>query len=193
MVRAAIHQIVLHLQQEQHTFNLFETSRPALQSTRAIVPLLHTLSSCAKTKKINNRCCITMISSQCIEFVGVICHQTNDNTLRRLSQSSLNLAAFNTHETQPAQWRNLSVLHSPEKQRLRDDFLTYVLLTYFLSKRAEICLLCIGKNQPFLKTLNLDVGDNSFLMPVEKRYTVCQSPRQSTAMVPGRRYDGADD
>ena len=51
MVRVAIHQIVLHLQHEQDTFNLFETSRPALQSTQPIVPLLHTPSSCANKEK----------------------------------------------------------------------------------------------------------------------------------------------
>jgi hypothetical protein len=102
MVRVVIPQIVLHLQQEQHTFKLFDTSRPAVQSTQPIVRLLHTLSSCAN-KKNNNRCCITMISSQCTGFVAVLCHQINDNTLRRLSQSSLNLlAAVNTRETQPA-------------------------------------------------------------------------------------------
>ena len=44
MVRVAIRQVVLHLQQEQDFFNLFETSRSALQSTQPIVPLLHTLS-----------------------------------------------------------------------------------------------------------------------------------------------------
>jgi len=36
MVRVVIRQIVLYLRQEQDTFNLFETSRPALQSTQPV-------------------------------------------------------------------------------------------------------------------------------------------------------------
>jgi len=70
---------------------------------------------------------------------------------------------------------------------------TTLLTYYFLSKRTEICLLRVEKKQLLLKTLNLGVGESSVLMHVEKCYTVCQSSWQSTAMVPGRTCDGADD
>jgi hypothetical protein len=41
--------------------------------------------------------------------------------------------------------------------------------------------------------LHLQQEQDTFNLNVEKCYTVCQSPWQNTAMVPGRRYDGADD